>query len=65
MTKTEQKAIARASAQGRGALLRTLAQIHRAGTKRTQREIDTQINEARAWAEFVMVNGALLHQSEV
>jgi hypothetical protein len=65
MTKQEQKQIDRATAQGRGALLRTLAIIHRAGSSRTQKAIELQIESGNAWGEFTMVNGALLHNSEV
>jgi hypothetical protein len=64
MTKQEQKQINRATAQGRGALLRTLAIIHRAGSTRTQKQITTMIDEAGAQDEFTMVNGALLHKAE-
>ena len=65
MTKAEQKQIARATAAGRGALLRTLAIIHRAGSTRTQREVLTAIAEADAAEEFTLINGALLHNSEI
>ena len=65
MTKQEQKQIDRATAQGRGALLRTLAIIHRAGSSRTQKAVELQIESGNAWDEFTMVNGALLHNSEV
>lgn len=65
MTKSEQKQIDRATAQGRGALLRTLAVIHRSGSSRTQKRIEAQIIDAGASDEFVRVNGALLHCSEV
>ena len=65
MTKQEQKQIERATAQGRGALLRTLAIIHRAGSSRTQKAVELQIESSNAWDEFTMVNGALLHNSEV
>jgi hypothetical protein len=65
MTKQEQKQIDRATAQGRGALLRTLAIIHRAGSSRTQKAVELQIELGNAWDEFTMVNGALLHNSEV
>ena len=65
MTKQEQKQIDRATAQGRGALLRTLAIIHRAGSRRTQKAVELQIESGNAWDEFTMVNGALLHNSEV
>ena len=64
MTKTEQKQIDSATVMGRGVLLRTLAVIHRAGSTRTQKEIDLMIERANAWDEFVMRNGALLHSSE-
>jgi hypothetical protein len=64
MTKQEQKQIDRAAVQGRGALLRTLAIIHRAGSSRTQKAIAAMINEAGAQDEFTMLNGALLHNSE-
>jgi hypothetical protein len=65
MTKQEQKQIERATTQGRGALLRTLAIIHRAGSSRTQKAVELQIESGNAWDEFTMVNGALLHNSEV
>lgn len=65
MTKQEQKQIDRATAQGRGALLRTLAIIHRAGSSRTQKEVSAMIEEVTAMHEFTMVNGALLHNSEI
>lgn len=65
ITKSEQKQIDRARAMGRGALLRTMAVIHRAGSSRTQKAIDLAIEQISAWDEFTMVNGALLHNSEV
>ena len=65
MTKQEQKQIERATVQGRGALLRTLAIIHRAGSSRTQKAVELQIESGNAWDEFTMVNGALLHNSEI
>lgn len=65
MTKQEQKQIDRATTQGRGALLRTMAIIHRAGSSRTQKEINAAIEQADAQGEFTMVNGALLHNSEI
>lgn len=65
MTKQEQKQIDRATAQGRGALLRTLAFIHRAGSSRTQKEVSAMIEQATAMHEFTRVNGALLHNSEI
>lgn len=64
MTKFEQKQIDRATVHGRGALLKTLAIIHRAGSTRTQREINELIEQANAWDQFTMTNGALLHNSE-
>jgi len=64
MTKQEQKHIDRAAVQGRGALLRTLAITHRAGSSRTQKEIITMIENADAQDDFIMLNGALLHKSE-
>ena len=64
MTKTELKQVQRATMAGRGALLRTLAIIHRSGSTRTQREIERQITEACAESEFVRRNGALIHVSE-
>ena len=65
MTLSEGKTITRATAQGRGALLRTLAIIHRGANKRTQNEINLMIEQANAWDSFTMINGALLHNSEV
>ena len=64
MNKQNQKHIDRATLQGRGALLRTLAIIHRCAPSRTQREIEDMIEEAQAGAEFSWVNGALVHDSE-
>lgn len=65
MTKQEQKQIDRATAQGRGALLRAMAIIHRAGSTRTQKAVTAMIEQAGAQGEFTMVNGALLHNSEI
>lgn len=65
MTKFEQKQIARATLAGRDAMLRTLALIHRAASKRTQKEVDLLIESHNAWDQFTMVNGALLHNSEI
>jgi hypothetical protein len=65
MTKAETKQVQRATAAGRGALLRTLAVLHRSGSARTQREIETMIADAYAADEFVTRNGALLHDSEL
>lgn len=64
VTKAEQKQIDRATMQGRGAMLRTLAIIHRAGSTRTQKSIALWIESANAWDDFTMRNGALLHNSE-
>lgn len=64
VTKSEQKQIDRATRQGRGALLRTLAILHRAASKRSQSAIEHMIEQANAWDEFKMVSGALLHCSE-
>ena len=64
MTKSEQKQVARATAQGRGALLRTLAILHRSGSTRTQREIESNIEAGQCWDEFIRRNGCLLHVSE-
>ena len=65
MTKAEQKQITRATAQGRGALLRTMAILHRSASKRSQAAIAAAIEAANAWDEFTMINGAVLHNSEV
>lgn len=46
-------------------MLHTLALIHRAASKRTQKEVDLLIESHNAWDQFTMVNGALLHNSEV
>jgi len=64
VNKQNQKHIERARAQGRGALMRTLAIIHRCSTARTQREIEDMIHAAQAGAEFSWINGAILHDSE-
>ncbi len=64
MTKAEQKQMNRAASQGRGAYLRAMAIIHRAGSSRTQREIEREIEAGDCWDEFTTVNGALLHNSE-
>jgi len=65
ITKAEQKQIDRATTQGRGALLRTMAQLHRTGSSRTQKAVELGISLGDAWGDFTMVNGALLHNSEV
>ena len=65
ITKSEQKQIDRASAMGRGAMLRTLAIIHRAGSSRTQKAIELAIAEGNAGDAFTRINGALVHNSEV
>ena len=65
VTRSEQKQLDRASSQGRGALLRTMALIHRAGSRRTQKAIEMAIEQCNAWDDFTMVHGALLHNSEV
>jgi len=59
MNKSEQKQIDRATTQGRGALLRTMAQLHRTGSARTQKAIDLAIESANAWGDFTMVEWAL------
>jgi len=64
LSKTDQKQLDRASAQGRGAVLLTMALIHRSGSARTQKEIELQIEAGNCWDEFTMRNGALLHNSE-
>lgn len=66
MTKSEQKQIARATnAGGLGTLLHTFAIIHRAGSARTQKEINLIIEKYNAWDQFTMRNGALLYRTEV
>ena len=65
VTKSEQKAITRAYAQGRGAVLKTLAILHRSGSSRTQKAIHAWIDASQCMDEFKLVNGALLHSSEV
>jgi hypothetical protein len=65
MTKAEHKQVERAAAAGRGALLRALAIIHRAGSTRTQKEVLAMIEDANATNEFTLTNGALLHNSEI
>jgi hypothetical protein len=65
VTKSEQKQIDRASVMGRGAMLRTMAIIHRAGSSRTQKAIEGAITAGDAWLDFVRVGGALVHNSEV
>ena len=64
MTKQEIKTLDRARAGGRAYLMRTMAILHRSGSSRTQREIERAISDAHAQAEFVRVNGALVHVSE-
>lgn len=64
MTKQETKILDRARAGGRGYLLRTMAILHRAGSTRTQREIERAIIDACAQDEFTRINGALVHVSE-
>lgn len=66
MTKQEIATIERAKAQGRDALMRTLAIIHRSGSSRTKRQIYAMISDAGANGEFIFVlrSGALIHVSE-
>lgn len=64
MTKTERSQIERATKMGRGALMRMLAILHRAGSTKTQREILQQIKDAGCEDEFIMRNGCLLHHSD-
>lgn len=70
VTKSEQKQIDRARVMGRGALMKTLAIIHRSGSKRTQNAIIAAITVSH-WGkdqlmdDFKIVNGSLLHISEV
>ena len=65
MTKQETKIIERARAGGRGYLMRMMAIVHRSGSTRTQREIEQAINDADAMGEFIRINGALVHNSEI
>lgn len=64
-TKSDQKQIERAKVMGRGAVLKTLAILHRSGSKRTQKAVEKDIEAGNCWDEFTMLNGALLHNSEV
>ena len=65
ITKAEQKQIDRAAIQGRGAMFRTMAIIHRAGSSRTQKAVELAISQGDAWADFTRLGGALVHISEV
>jgi len=65
ITKAEQKQIDRAAVHGRGAMFRTMAIIHRAGSARTQKAVELAISRGDAWDEFTRLGGALLHKSEV
>jgi hypothetical protein len=65
MNKQDQKHLDRAAQHGRGALLRTMAVIHRSGSARTQREIEAQIYAVDAGPEFTWINGTMLHNSEL
>ena len=66
MTKFEQAQIKRAKPHGRSALLRTVAIIHRAGSKRTQREILELIKDLGAGSsgELTVRNGCLMYIGE-
>jgi hypothetical protein len=65
MAKQETKHLQRALVQGRGAYLRTLAIVHRAGSTRTQREIERIIVQCDVSDEFLRTpSGALIHASE-
>jgi hypothetical protein len=66
MTKFEQAQIERAKPHGRSALLRTVAIIHRAGSKRTQREILELIKDLGAGSsgELTVRNGCLMYVGE-
>ena len=66
MTQSEQKQIDKAAQQTRGERLRGLAVIHRAGSSKTQREVEDLIYLIpRAGEEFSWVDGALVHDSEL
>ena len=66
MTQSEQKQIDKAVQQPRNERLRGLAVIHRAGSSRTQRDVEDLIHLIpRAGEEFSWVNGALVHDSEL
>ena len=65
LNKNDEKQLQRAGAHGRGAVLRAMAIIYRCGSVKTQREIMTRIEDADCVSEFEMVNGALLHVSEI
>jgi hypothetical protein len=65
VTKQEIKSLDRARAGGRGSLMRMMAIVHRSGSTRTQREIEQSIDDAGAMGEFLRVNGALVHSSEI
>jgi len=65
MTKQETKTIERARVAGRGALLRTMAIVHRSASTRTQCETVQSINHADVMDYFIRVYGALVHQSEI
>ena len=64
ITKSEQKQLDRARAMGRGALLRTMAIVHRSGSTRTQNAIEKTIVESNLSNEFIWRNGAMLYCSE-
>ena len=65
MNASNQKQLDRATAHGRGSLLKALAIIHRASNAKTQREIEDMIFSACAGSEFSWSkSGALLHCSE-
>ena len=64
VTKSEQKQIDRASIHGGCELMKTLAIIHRAGSKRTKAAIEGFIDGTNCLHHFKWINGTLLHISE-
>lgn len=66
LTKADQKTLDRAVATNdAGYIGRTLAIIARSGSKRTYDAVCETIERFYDFRDFTMVNGALLHNSEV
>jgi len=66
LNKSDQKQVERAVSTGdAGYIGRTLAIIARSGSARTYKAVCELIERSHDWRDFVMVNGALCHKSEV
>ena len=66
LTKQDQKQVDRAISTGdAGYIGRTLAIIARSGSTRTYKAVCEMIERSYDFRDFVMVNGALCHKTEI